>query len=84
MRGFRKAILTGAVTPAASVLLASAMAEARVAIDPAGNAKLAKKSEGGPRTMARDDAAAAAILAVAAVWCRRQDKPTGQLRTMVL
>ena len=32
--------------------------------DPAGNSKLAKGSEGGRRLRARDDAAAAAILAV--------------------
>ena len=66
VRGFRRAILEGKVTPEPSRLLRAAMAEARVLMDPAGNAKLAKRAEGGRRSTARDDAAAAAILAVAA------------------
>ena len=33
-------------------------------VDPAGNAKLAKNSQGGRRLRAKDDAAAAAVLAV--------------------
>ena len=41
------------------------LAGARVLTDPAGNSKLAKGSEGGRRMRAKDDAAAAAILAVA-------------------
>ena len=65
VRGFRKASLDGRVTPVPSLLLRSAMAEARVVSDPAGNSKLSKGSEGGRRHRARDDAAAAAILAVA-------------------
>ena len=66
VRGFRRAILEGKVTPEPSRLLRYAMGEARVLMDPAGNAKLAKRAEGGRRSTARDDAAAAAILAVAA------------------
>ena len=54
------------MTPAVSLLLRSAMSEAVVVTDPAGNAKLAKNSESGRRKRARDDAAAAAILAVSA------------------
>ena len=65
-RDFRAAMLGDLVRPAASLLLASAMAEARVMMDPAGNVKLSKGSEGGRRHRARDDAVAAAILAVAA------------------
>ena len=65
VRDFRRACLEGRVAPATSLLLRSAMGEARVVIDPAGNAKLAKNSEAGRRVRARDDAAAAAILAVA-------------------
>ena len=71
VRGFRKACLDGRVSPPKSLLLRSAMAEARVATDPAGNQKLAKGSQGGRRLRARDDAAAATILAVSAgtrVW----------------
>ena len=81
VREFRKACLSGLVRPEVSLLMRSAMSEARVVIDPAGNAKLAKNTEGGRRLRARDDAAAAAILAVAegsrkhAVW----SKDTGPL-----
>ena len=63
-RNFRKAVLDGRVTPVVSLLLRSAMAEARTMADPAGNEKLCKSTEGGRRKRARDDAAASAILAV--------------------
>ena len=66
VRAFRRACAEGRVTPAPSLLLRSAMAEARTVCDPAGNAKLAKGSQAGRRLRARDDAAAAAILAVSA------------------
>ena len=72
VRSFRKAVMSGEVTPRENLLLASAMSEARTVSDPAGNAKLAKKSEGGRRKAARDDAAAAAVLAVALAWRRRK------------
>ena len=65
VRAFRRAVAEGRVTPAPSLLLTAAMGEARVLTDPAGNSKLAKGSEGGRRMRAKDDAAAAAILAVA-------------------
>lgn len=65
VRDFRRACAEGRVSAAPSLLLRSAMAEARCVSDPAGNAKLAKASQGGRRLRARDDAAAAAILAVA-------------------
>ena len=64
VRLFTRACLEGRVTPVPSLLLTAAMSEARTLIDPAGNAKLAKGSEGGRRLNARDDAAAAGILAV--------------------
>ena len=66
VRGFRRGCADGRVAPVPSLLLRSAMAEARTVSDPAGNSKLAKGSQGGRRSRARDDAAAAAILAVAA------------------
>ena len=66
VRGFRRACADSRVVPAPSLLLRSSMAEARTVSDPAGNAKLSKGSQGGRRLRARDDAAAAAILAVAA------------------
>ena len=66
VRGFRKACADRRVVPAPTLLLRSAMAEARTVSDPAGNSKLSKGSQGGRRARARDDAAAAAVLAVAA------------------
>ena len=63
VRNFRKACLDGAVVPLVSLLMRSAMSVARTVSDPSGNAKLAKASEG-KRPGSRDDAAAAAILAV--------------------
>lgn len=61
---FRKACPDGHVSPAKSLLIRSAMSGARVVGDPAGNWKLAKGGQG-RRPRARDDAVAAAILAVA-------------------
>ena len=68
VRDFRSACLGGGVVPEVSLLLRGAMAEARTLTDPAGNSKLAKSTEGGRRRRARDDATAAAVLAVAAGW----------------
>ena len=64
VRAFRRAAMDGHVTPVKSLLLRASMAEARTVSDPSGNAKLAKGGEGGRRERARDDAVAAAILAV--------------------
>ena len=64
VRAFLRAVAEGRVTPTKTLLLTAAMGEARVLTDTAGNAKLAKGSEAGRRMRARDDAAAAAILAV--------------------
>ena len=74
VRAFQRWILEGRVTPVVSLLMRSAMSEARVVIDPAGNAKLAKNSQGGRRLRARDDAAAAGIQAVA-LGARRERPP---------
>lgn len=65
VRQFRSACLADRAHPRRSLLLRYAMGEARVVMDPAGNAKLSKNASGGRRMRARDDAAAAAILAVA-------------------
>ena len=65
VRDFRRAMVEGRVRPLPSLLLAAAAAEARTIADPAGNAKLAKATQGGRRRRAKDDAIAAAILAVA-------------------
>ena len=76
VRDFRKAALTdGELVPLPSLLLRSAMAEARTVADPAGNEKLSKSTQGGRRVRARDDAVAAAILAVAAGYRRAQQAP---------
>ncbi len=64
VRRFRAAVLDGRVHVRRSLLLRSAFASARVVSDPSGAAKLAKASEG-RRQGARDDSAAACILAVA-------------------
>ena len=79
VRSFRKACLTGRVTPSVSLLARSAMREAVTKMDDAGNASLAKQTEGGRRSRARDDAAAA-ILAVA-VGSRRQEPDTEDSET---
>ena len=82
VRAFTRACLEDKVTPVPSLLLASAMAEARTIIDPAGNAKLCKGTEGGRRLRARDDAAAAAILAVA--LGNRRASESGGMRSLGL
>ena len=84
VRTFRRACLEGSVSPVESLLLRHAMSEARVAMDPAGNAKLAKQSEGGRRLRARDDAAAAAIMAVALGSRRGAEQPRRPLRTAIV
>ena len=76
VRAFRRACLAGEVAPEVSLLLRSAMAEATGVSDPSGNVKLAKSSEGGRRQLARDDAAAACILAVSQ-GVKRRAKDTG-------
>jgi phage terminase large subunit-like protein len=75
VRDFRRACLTGKVVPVVSLLMRAGMSEAVVVSDPAGNEKLAKRGEGGRRSRARDDAAAAGILAVS-VGSRRPEPET--------
>ena len=70
VRDFRASCLSDAVHPSRSLLLRSALGEARTVSDPAGNSKLSKSMQGGRRMAARDDVIAAAILAVAAGWRR--------------
>ena len=80
---FRRACAEGRVTPLPSLLVRYAMGEARTVSDPAGNSKLSKGSEGGRRARARDDVAAAAILAVAA-GTRAGERPRGGLRYAIV
>ena len=74
------------VISAPSLLLRSVLAEARPMSDPADNAKLSKGSRGGRRLWARDDAAFAAILAVAEGVPRNQYRPqrARRLRTALV
>ena len=65
VRDFRASVLGDKVRPSQSLLLRAALAEARVTSDASGNSKLSKGAQGGRRLRARDDSAAAAILAVA-------------------
>ena len=71
VRLFTNAILDSHCVPKRNLLLRSAVAGARVVSDSAGNSKLAKGGEG-RRARTRDDAVAAAILAVGAG--RRQSR----------
>ena len=77
VRAFRRAALEGRVTPIKSLILTSAMSEARCIMDAAGNAKLCKGSEGGRRLRARDDSVAGALLAVS-LGSRRAARPSTQ------
>ena len=65
LRLFRHRILDGKAWFPKSLLLRMALSEGRCVTDVAGNAKLAKDTQGGRRKRSRDDAAAAAIQAVA-------------------
>ena len=74
IREFRDAALDGHLFPFPSLLLRSAVAEARIIMDAGGNTKLTKSGHGRRRS-ARDDAIAAAIIAVA-VARRAANRPT--------
>lgn len=65
LRRFRISVVRGKVVPVQSVLMRSALAEARARRDHHGNEWMAKGSQAGRRARAKDDALAAAILAVA-------------------
>ncbi len=75
VRRFRNAALDNQIAPAPSILLRSALAEARTVMDTAGNEKITKHGAGRRRN-ARDDMAVAAVLAVGAG--RRAAEKTGR------
>lgn len=75
----RRAVGEGRVIPRPSLLLRSAMSEARANTDAAGNQWLAKSAEAGRRLRARDDAAAASMLAVSE-GTRRYDRRPARRR----
>ena len=83
VREFRAAVLAGKVAPTKSLLLRSALLEARTVGDPAGNWKLSKNTGGGRRAHARDDAAAASILAVAEGMRRASTSPPRRRRSAI-
>ena len=74
VRAFKTELMEGRVHAPESLAMRAAFAEARVLVDPAGNEKLAKKTEAGRRNLGRDDLANAIILAVAE-GSRRRKKP---------
>lgn len=84
VRAFRRAVLDGRVTAPVSRLLRSALSEAVTVADSSGNEKLAKATEGGRRLRARDDVAAAAILAVAEGQRRWASRPRRGVRWAVV
>ena len=65
VRAYRRAYLENRVTTLPSLLMASAISEARVILDASANAKLCKGWEGQRRLNAKDDCASSSILAVA-------------------
>ena len=79
VRAFQAACAGGQAFPRRCLLFRAALGEARTVSDPAGNRKLAKGNEGGRRFRARDDVAAAAILAVAE-GVRRRGAPRPAFR----
>ena len=85
MADFRHAMLDGVARPVENGLLTDAMAEARSVTNSGGQVFLAKGTQGGRRSRARDDAAAAAILAVAAGYRQwHRSKPTRRPRRTAL
>ena len=64
LRTFVRAVIDQKVCAPESLLMRSAIAGARITSDQSGNSKLAKRSEHGRRSTHRDDAVAAALLAV--------------------
>lgn len=84
VREFQRALKDGQVIPEQSLLLRAAMSEARLAVDPSGNMKLAKGSQAGRRFRGKDDAAAAAILAVAEGMRRSKRTRTGRKARVVV
>ena len=84
VRGFRAAVLDGRVTAKPSHLMRVAMASARVITDASANQKMAKMTEGGRRLRARDDAASAAIIAVATGDRNREIAPVQERRFYIV
>ena len=85
-RDFRRAAASGRIIAGRSLLLRSALSEARVIGDTSGNFKLAKAGDkgSGRRTKARDDAAAASLLAVSEGYRQYMNAPRKPRRWAVV
>ena len=83
VRRFREGVLGDRVTAPVSLLPRSAVGEARVVGDPAGNWKLAKAGMSGRRIRARDDAAAAILAVAEGERRRRPARPSGPKRLLI-
>ena len=83
IRDLRRAVLGGLVHPPRSLLMRSALAEARTQVDSMSAEKLAKGAAGGRRATARDDVAAALLLAVSEGYSLRDLQPQPTLRYMI-
>ncbi|MDE0063926.1 MAG: hypothetical protein OXP09_21720, partial [Gammaproteobacteria bacterium] len=86
LEDFRKAVLDGHCIPEESLLLRSAISEARVFTNSSEQRKLARQGQAGRRQNARDDAIAASLVAVAQGyrWLRANgfvDEPDGDEQT---
>ena len=81
LEAFRGACMADEVHPVPSLLLRAAMHEARVSVNSGGHSKLAKSTQGGRRSKARDDSIAAAILAVAEGKRERERRAARAART---
>ena len=75
---FQRALADGEVHPDPSLLLRAAMSEVRLVYDASANGKIAKMSQGQRRQRARDDAAVAAVLAVAEGIRRSRRRKSGR------
>ena len=78
VRGFQRAVKEGRIRTGISLAARAAFSGAVTVSDPAGNLKLAKKSDGGRRQGHKDDLAAAIVLAVGTGlrhWKPGQDAP---------
>ena len=83
LRSFRRGCLEGRVVPVPSLYLSGCLAQARAVRGPDGHEKLARGSEGGKRPNARDDGAAAALLAVGRGMHHRRAGGSGRYLGMV-
>ena len=84
VRAWKHALMANGVHPVPPArMLTRALGEAVTIADPAGNQKLAKNTQGGRRKNAKDDVAAASLLAVEAAKAPEFKKRSGYLGLVV-